>query len=178
MKSSIIKYGLISGTVLVAILLSSSFFLEQGPEDYKLSEIVGYSAIVLSLMLILVAQHEYSKQLTSPLKYGQALIIGLAISTIAGIAFGLYNLVYISFINPEFMEQYYSYYIENIRNSGASDEQIEATIAKLNSEKEMWMSPGIQFIGMFMTVFVVGLVVSLISAGFMTKLSQRKLSNV
>ncbi len=177
MKNTILKYGLISGVILVAIPLLSSLFLERGPEDFKLGEIVGYTSIVLSLLLILVAQNEYRKQLSAPLKYGQGFIIGLAISAIAGTAFGLYNLAYIAFINPEFMEQYYGYYIENIRNSGAPAEQIEATIAKLNSEKEMWMSPAVQFFGMFMTVFAIGLVVSLISAGLMSKLSHHQSVN-
>lgn len=172
MTKPILKYGSIACLVLVGIPLLSSLFLENGPEDFRIGEIVGYSTMIIALMLILVAQNDYRKQLNQPLKYSQGLVMGLAISALAGSAFGLYNLVYIAWINPEFMDQYYGYYIENLKQSGGDPAQIKATIEKINSEKEMWMSPAVQFFGMFFTVFVIGLIVSLISAGFMAKLSR------
>ena len=164
MQTNIIKYGLIAGGVIVLIPVITGWLIGYGPETFKIGEIVGYSTIVLSLLLIFLAVNEYQK--SNPdmvVSFGKIFFIGLGISGIAGIMFGIYNLVYVYYIAPDFMEQYFGYYIENIRNSGAPAEQVSAEIAKLEQEKEIFMNPVVNFLVMFATVFMIGIVVSLVS---------------
>lgn len=167
MQNNIIKYGLIAGGVIVLIPVVAGLIIGYGPETFKMGEIIGYSTMILSLLLIFLAVNDYQK--THPdevVTFGKIFLIGLGISAIAGIMFGIYNVVHVLYIDPEFMEKYYGYYVEQIRNSGASAAEIDQKIAQLESEKALFMSPTINFFLMFITVFVIGVVVSLVSAFF------------
>lgn len=170
MKNNIIKFGLMAGTVIVLIPVITGWLIGYGPETFKIGEIIGYSTMILSLLLIFVAVREYQK--THPdeqLSFGKVFLIGTGISAVAGVMFGIYNLVYVYYIAPDFMEQYYGYYIENIRNSGAPEEHIAAQISELEQEKALFMSPLVSFFMMFASVFMIGLIVSVISGLFQTQ---------
>ncbi|TQV76504.1 DUF4199 domain-containing protein [Aliikangiella marina] len=172
MQNNIIKYGLIAGTVIVLIPVVAEMFMGRGPETFRIGEIIGYSTMILSLLLIFVAVNNYQKlNPQEVVTFGQIFLIGIGISTIAGVMFGLYNLVYVYYIAPDFMDQYFNYYIENIRNSGAPQAEIEKQIAQLEQEKSFFMSPVVNFSAMFVTVFGIGVIVSLI-AGFFQRTKQ------
>lgn len=165
MQQNILKYGLISGSIIVLIPVISGWIIGTDPETFRMGEIIGYSTMLLSLLLIFLAVNEYKK--TNPemiLSFGKVFLIGLGISTIAGVMFGIYNWVYVTFLEPEFMDQYFNYYIENIRNSGAPQADIDSQIAKLEQEKEIFMNPFVSFFAMFVSVFGIGLIISLVSA--------------
>ncbi len=167
MKNHILKFGLIAGTVIVGIPVISGFIIGYGPDSFKMGEIIGYSTMVLSLLVIFFASKEYQKQHpTEVIGFTRIFTLGLGISAIAGLMFGIYNVVYVTYISPEFMDQYYEYYLQGIRDSGAAAEEIIAQIAKIESEKEMFMNPMVNFLVMFATVFIIGLVISMISGLF------------
>lgn len=162
---TIFKYSFWAGMVIVFFAFINIFFIDMKPENFDTAEVVGYTSMVLSMLLIFLALNEFRQQQPNQqVSFKKAMQIGLAISAIAGVLFGIYNWVYVSFVNPEFMDQYFNYYIENIRNSGDSQAQIDAHIQQLEAEKAMFQSPIIQFITMFMTEFLIGLVISLIAA--------------
>ena len=178
MNKSILKFGLIAGVVIVMIPVITGWIIGYGPETFKMGEIIGYSTMILSLLLIFVAVKDYKQaHPDTPLTFGRIFVIGAGISAVAGLMFGVYNLVYVYYIAPDFMEQYYGYYIENIRQSGAPAEQIEQEIAQLESEKEFFMSPVINFFLMFVTVFVIGLIVSIVSGLFQADKNRLKATN-
>ncbi|NVK88661.1 MAG: DUF4199 domain-containing protein [Gammaproteobacteria bacterium] len=173
MFTTTLKYGGLAIVILIGITGLSAILLEQGPANYTTGEIIGYSAMLCALAMITLAHNEWRRH-ESAVKFWHFVIIGLGISTLAATAFGLYNLAYIHWFNPEFMEQYYQFYIESVRASAAPAAEIEAVIAQLEAEKSMWMQPSMQFFGMFLTVFVMGLLVTLVSSGFFTQLQKRR----
>lgn len=171
MKNTIFKYGILAAAILLTIPLISNLFMGSNPDNYTMGEVVGYSSMILSLLLIFVAQNEYRKN--SPegkIAFGKGLLMGLAISALASFGFAIYNWVYIEFINPDFIEQYYSYYVESIKNSGQEAAVIQEKISQLEGEKAFFTSPMVQFAVMYLTVFAVGIVVSLITAAISSNL--------
>ena len=165
MKQKIFKYGLLAGSVIVLIPVITSWFIGTGPETFAIGEIIGYSTMIVSLLLIFMAVNEYKQsQPERSVSFSKILMIGTGISAIAGVMFGIYNWVYVTYIAPEFVDQYYNYYIENIRSSGAPQTEIDSSIASLNEEKEMFMNPIVSFLAMFVSVFIVGLIISFFSA--------------
>ncbi len=167
MRHSILKFGLISGSIIVGIPLLSGLVIGYGPETFKTGEIIGYSTMILSMLIIFIAVKEYQKAHRSEVVgFLKILSIGAGISTIAGLMFGIYNVIYVEFIDPEFMQQYYQYYIEGIKSSGAAAAEIERQISQLEREKDMFMNPIVNFFAMFVTVFMIGLSVSVISGLF------------
>lgn len=170
MKNNIIKFGLIAGTIVVAIPYISGLIIGYGPETYKVGEIIGYTTMVVSLLLIFFAVNEYKKKHPDErLGFFKVFFIGAGISLIAGIMFGIYNLVYVTYIDPGFMTQYYDYYVNNIRNSGADAAQIEMQISQLEQQKEMFMNPLFNFFVMFATVFVIGSVIAVVAGLFQSE---------
>jgi len=167
MKNNILKFGLIAGSIIVLIPLLSGFIIGYGPDAYKMGEIIGYSTMLLSLLMIFFAVKEYKEKYPSvQLGFLKVFSIGAGISLIAGIMFGIYNLIHVTYIDPEFMSNYYEYYINNIRNSGAPAAQIEMQISQLEQEKELFMNPIVSFLTMTVTVFMIGLIISTVSGLF------------
>ncbi len=167
MKKKIIKYGLIAGTIIVGIPLISGLIMGYGEETFAMGEIIGYSTMIFSLMIIFVAAKKHQQDNPDEIiGFKKIFLMGTGISLIAGIMFGIYNVVYVTYIDPEFMQNYYEYSINNIRSSGISTELANQQIAEIEQQKEMFMNPVVSFFAMFVTVFAIGLIVSVISGLF------------
>lgn len=170
MQQNIIKYGLIAGSIIILIPVLTDLVIGYGPETYKIGEIIGYSTMILSLLIIFLAVSEYQKKHPNEnMGFGKIVLLGAGISAIAGIMFGIYNVIYVTWIAPDFMQEYFAYYIENIRNSGAAEAEIQQQIAQLEEQKEMFMNPVVNFLAMAVTVFGIGLIISVLSGLFQSR---------
>ncbi len=109
------------------------------------------------MLLIIVAQINYRKEQDGRLSFGQGFKIGLGISTIGGLAFALYNTVYVLFIDPEFNEKYFAYSMGLQRGSADFQQQYAEALSGNNF---MYSLEG-QALLMFLTVFLIGFVVSI-----------------
>jgi VIT1/CCC1 family predicted Fe2+/Mn2+ transporter len=86
------------------------------------------------------------------------------------VTFGLYNIFYIEVLDPEFMTKYADHAIAN-QSVGKSADEIMEIRQSVTSEMEMFDNPAIQFVLMFLSVFIMGAIVSLISGFFVKKSS-------
>ncbi len=165
MKSSILKNGLLACAVLLGvILLSELFFSEMTIENFRKQEIFGYSAILLSTIFVFLGIKQYrDNEGQGNITFLKALMVGIGITAIPSLAFGLYNLIYVEFINPEFMDAYFAMSLE-AGKEGKTAEEYAAFVAEQNASKDAFQSPVIQFFAMFITVFLVGLIVSILSS--------------
>ncbi|MGX5173324.1 DUF4199 domain-containing protein [Aliikangiella sp. IMCC44653] len=172
MKNVILKYGFIAGGICVGIPFIAWLIIGGGTETYAQSEVIGYAAILLSVLVIFLAVKELKQKNTHQvIGFKKVFLLGTGVSLIAGILFGVYNLVYVAYLDPEFMDNYFNYYIQTIQHSGLAQVEIEQQIAKLQADKALFMNPWVNFIVMFFTVFLIGLVVSLF-AGLIQRESQ------
>jgi hypothetical protein len=89
--------------------------------------------------------------------------LGTLITTFPSIAFGLFTWLEMNVLDPDFSDKYYAHYTEKIKASTPPAE-LQATLQKLESEKEMFASPFMQFALMFLTVFLIGIVITVISS--------------
>lgn len=158
MKKLIIKFGLIGASLVVGIPLLSIAIVGLGPDSFAVGELIGYSTIVIAMLLIIVAQLSYRREQNGLLSFGDAFKIGLGISTIGGVAFGLYNTVYVLFIDPEFNEKYFAY--SKGLERGTPEFQAQYAAAQLGND--FMFSIGGQALLMFLTVFLIGFVVSIV----------------
>ena len=100
--------------------------------------------------------------------YWSSVKTGVLITLFPSIAFGLYNLLYSYVIDPEFFYKYAEYSISKL-GTGKTAEEIEVISATVNAEIEMYSNPVIQFFAMFVTVFLIGVMVSIIAGFFIKK---------
>lgn len=66
-------------------------------------------------------------------------------------------------INPGWLDDYYNQYMEKIRTT-AEPAMLEAELAKAAREKEFFSNPVMQFLVMGATVFIIGVIVTIIAA--------------
>ena len=171
MKQITIKWGMISGLIMVGIPMITYLLIGGGPETYRVGELIGYATIVLSLLLIFIAINEVRKlQPEQRIGFGKGLAIGLLVSAMAGSLFGIYNWIYMSFLEPEFLDQYYNYYIDQLRESKQAEAEIEQQILGFEQQRAMFSNPLFQFVVMFFTVFAIGVIVSIFCAGVQSKI--------
>lgn len=161
MKRLVLKYGLIGAALLVGIQLLAIPFIGLGPDTYAIGEVIGYSSILVAMLLILIAQYTYKKnENEGVMSFGEGFKLGTMIATIGGLAFGFYNLIYVLFIEPDFLMQYFSY-IENVALDAAD---FEARYQAYVDSQGFWATIGGQSLLMFLTVFLIGFVISIIGA--------------
>lgn len=162
MKKTVLRFGSISGFILVKLSAISYLTIGTDPNNYALSEIVGYTSMVLSLAIIFFAlMHHRKKQ--GHLNFGQGFVIGLGISTIAALLFAIFDVFYTTVIEPDFMTNYMNYYVEQIKNNPNLSETDRMTqLVELEAYADM--SPAFMGFIMFVTVWMIGIIMTLIAA--------------
>lgn len=150
MKNTVLKYGVFSGLTGFTIFISHLVFADYF--SYSTLEVLGYISIFLSLSFIYFGIKHYRDHINNGLiSLGRAVIIGLLISTLAGIGMSIADYIYTKFLNPNFFDDYNQMLIDE----GRSDEVFEMTSIM-----------GALF--MFAIVMVIGFMISLLS-GFILK---------
>lgn len=162
MKSTVIKYG-VRSAIAISILFLLALTLGKNL-DYGLQEVIGYASMVLSLLFVFFGiKHFRDNENDGVVSFGKALIIGILITLFAALAFGIIDLIYIKYINPEFTAEYYARSIEQFKSS-LTGAELEAKLVEMESQKKLFMNPFFSFLLMSFTVFLVGLIISLISS--------------
>lgn len=162
MKKTVLKFGFY-GALTICLLFFISWFLLDGL-SYNLQEVIGYAGMILSLSFVYFGiRHYRNHENNGKVSFKKALIIGILISLITALAFGILDVIYVEFLNPSFMDDYYAHAVEELQKT-LPKEEFEMKLAEMNAEKEMFMYPVVTFIVMGITVFIIGFIMSLISA--------------
>jgi hypothetical protein len=168
MKKLVLKYGLISSAIVVGVPVISSLFIGFGPESFGKGEIIGYTSMIVAMATVYFAMRHYRDELNNGmLSFGQGLSIGSLISVMAGVAFAIYNVVFVTWIMPDFNEQYFAY------SSGleVGSTRFEMEYTNMMAENGFMFSTLGGTLLMFATVFLIGFVLSVISALIVQKKS-------
>ncbi|NAS31956.1 DUF4199 family protein [Flavobacteriaceae bacterium R38] len=142
MQTTIKKFGTYAAITGAVLFFSALYFLSGF--SYKVQEVSGYATIVASLLFVFFGiKHFRDKENDGIVSFKQALTIGVLISVFAAIAFAVVDFIFTTLISQDFVYEY-----------------IEAT----NSSQSP-MSTSVSFaLLMFVTVFLIGFIISLISA--------------
>jgi len=164
MKKIIWKYGLLAGVINAGLMFAlMPIWMES--KNFTLGEIFGYLSMILALSLIFLGIYQYRQRHNNGvISFLKALKVGILITLIASVIYVAGWMMYSSFMNPGMMDEYFAHAIEQVRQSGASDEEIKAKIEEMESFKEMYQHPLIQMGITFTEIFPVGLLMSIIAA--------------
>ncbi len=168
MKKTVLTFGLISGAVASVLMLATVPFIYRIGFDKGV--IVGYTAIVVSLLLVPFGIRSYRENVGGGnITFGRAFAVGILITLISCICYVVaWEIVYFNFL-PDFAEKYTAYMIEKARASGASQQAIEATLQQMKSMKALLDNPLINAAIAFTEPFPIGLIITLISASILRK---------
>jgi hypothetical protein len=172
MKKTVLIFGLISGAVAALLVFSTVPFIYQIGFDKGV--IVGYTAIVVSLLLVPFGIRSYRENVGGGnITFGRAFAVGILITLISCICYVLaWEIVYYNFL-PDFAEKYTAYMVEKARAGGATQQVIDATLQEMKSMKAMLDNPLVFAALGFTEPFPVGLIITLISAAVLRKKARR-----
>jgi hypothetical protein len=144
MKKTIIKYGLISGGIaagcqlIITLLLKSYGFDKKGFDN---SEYVGYTLIILSMAVIFFGVKAFrDNENEGKVTFTKGLLIGLGIALISCVCYSLMWVVVYNFM-PNFMEDYVAFSIKKLKESGASEAELNKNLAELQKYKDIYKTP-------------------------------------
>lgn len=162
MKRIAFRYGM-WGVAIMLIILIADFFIFQNKTNWELQEVIGYATIVVSLLFVYFGIRRWrDKENAGQLSFWRGIGLGSLISLFPSVAFGLFSWIQMNFLDPGFSDRYYNYYVEKVKQS-TPPEKLQAALQKMAEEKEMFSSPVAQFLFMFLTVFVIGFIITIIS---------------
>lgn len=172
MSKKILIYGLISGgSLTVLFLLSHMLFMKNfSAEMWETGEIIGYSSMLLAMTAIFFGVKAYrDKILRGKISFGKAFSLGIGISSVASVIFGIYVYFLYTAIAPDLSGKMIEVYREKIKTSGQTHEVITKQLEEFDKEVPMWNNPFLQSLVMVVTVFFIGIIISLITAVILKK---------
>ena len=171
MKKTILTFGLISGAITSLMMAITVPFAHKIGNNQAL--ILGYTTMVLSFLLVFFGIRSYRDNAgNGQITFAKAFAVGICITLISCIFYVVtWEIIYFNFM-PDFMDQYGAHVVERLRASGASAAAVQAKIVEMNKFKEQYKNPFFNAAMTFIEPFPVGLVITLISAGFLRKKAQ------
>ena len=170
MRKIVIIYGLISGGILGALLLTTMSMYLTTPVIMDNGMLIGYSTMVISLSLIFfgiksLRDNHYSGSIT----FGKAAKVGLLITLIASVMYaGAWEISY-SKIGENFMKNMQEQYYKRLEAKGLSADELKMEKEKIDTSMEYYKNPVIRFGITITEVLPVGIILTLISAGLLRK---------
>ena len=161
MKNTVIKFG--SYGLLVAIIFFLlALWLGKGM-SYSAQETLGYVTMIASLSFIFFGIKHYRDKVNNGIiSLGKAFLIGVLISAFVGLGIAIADYLYTTVINPDFATEYLETTLETMKNT-LSPEAFEAKKAELIQQMEDYGGSGFMAFIMFITVVLIGLIISLVS---------------
>jgi hypothetical protein len=168
MKKTVLTFGLISGVVTTAMMLATLPFIDA--IGFGKGEIVGYTAIILSFLLVFFGIRSYRENAAAGrISFGRGFAVGILITLITcAVYVGTWEIVYFKLM-PGFGERYAGYMVAQAKASGASQQAIDASVQEAQKFKEMYDKPLINTAITFAEPFPIGLVITVISAAVLRK---------
>lgn len=164
--------GLIAGGIMVALFLITHllFMRDFNANMWEVGEVLGYSSMIIALTAIFFGVKGYrDKVLGGKISFGKAFAMGLGISAVASIIFGIYVYLLYAVISPDLSGKMIEIYREKIRTSGQTQEIITQQLAQFDNEAAMWNNHFLQSFVMLFTVFLIGVLISLITAAILKR---------
>lgn len=161
MKKTVLKFG--SYGLLAAIFIFLSVILIGQGLSYSTQEVLGYLSMVASLSFIFFGIKHFRDKINNGLvSFGKALLIGILISVFVGIGVGIADYIYTTLINPDFASEYLEKTLGTMQST-LTPEEFEIKQAELTRQMEDYGGSGFMALLMFITVVMIGFIISLIS---------------
>ena len=164
MKNPILRFGLIGGVVLFLLAQLQWQFVGTSV-SYNQAQIVGYLSIVLALTSIYFAVRKYREEVGGGyISFGKAFQIGTLTALLpAAFMFVSTVIFYLSYGN-EFKE----WALAEMQKT-TPPEKLAAMMEQYEANQALYENPYFQGFIMFLTVMIIGLIVSLITAFILQK---------
>lgn len=170
MKKIILTYGLIAGAIEAIMMFVTVPMYRNGSLTFDKGEVVGYTTMVIALSMIFFGTKSYRDNVMGgEITFWQGAKIGLLITVLTGVLYSLAWEITLKFLMPEFNQVMMEYYINDIKNSGLTEAEIQAKMTQMQSFAKYYEMPVVRLLITILEITPVGLLVTGISAGLLRK---------
>jgi hypothetical protein len=168
MKKTVLTFGLISGAILSAMMLATLPFHDS--IGFERAEVIGYTTIIAAFLLIFFGVRSYRDTVSGgTIRFGRAFVVGGLIAFVASACYVVtWQVVYYR-LAPDFGEKYQAYLLDEARRNGESEEAIALKQEEFARFAELYRNPAFNVAVTFLEPLPIGLVVSLVSAGILSR---------
>jgi len=163
MKTTILRYGIYAGLVLVGLsIISTSFMYQLG---YTGAEILGYAGILIALSFIFFGLRHYRDvQNAGQLTFGQGLKVGTLINLFPSTFMFVWSALFFQIWGDDFQVWADEHY-----KASMNAEEYAAYQEQLAQMGDWYTNPIFQGVVMFLTTFILGIIVTLVSTLILRK---------
>ena len=170
MKKIVLRYGLASGVVLLAIAGVMLPLCLNGTINFDQGEIVGFSTMILAFLMVFFGIRSYRDNVAGgTIGFGKAFQVGLLITLVTCAIYVIaWEITYYNFL-PDFMDRYNAHVLERMRTDGETEAALQEKAAELAEMARLYANPLVNVAFTFIEVFPVGLIVTLVSAAILRR---------
>ena len=169
MKNLILKYGLISGLISVALMLATTTWFKQSGQ-LEGGEIFGYTGMLLSMIVVFIGVRVFRDQhRAGVITFGEAFKVAGLIALVSCVCYVIGWMFIYHFMMPDFMEHYADAMLTKMQADGAAEAEIQKATAEMQHYKELYKNPLYRAGLTFMEPLPVALLVSLLSAAILRR---------
>ena len=170
MKKTVLIYGLIAGFIVGGVMLGTIPLWEKGIINFDNGEITGYTSMVIALSMVFFGIKSYrDNQLAGVISFGKAFQVGILITLVASVIYGLSWEISFSIRGDKFMVEMNEYYLAELKSEGATDAEMQKAKLEMDDFSVMYQNPLVRFPMTLVEILPVGLVITLISAGLLRR---------
>jgi len=161
----VLNHGLVAA-ILMSIVLFGPYFIVGPDPDWaqRWGRMIGYAGMVLALTATFFAMRAERERAGGEIGFGRALGIGLGVSAVAALCFGLATWGFYAYVGDALPQQLYDSYLAAARASTGDAATVAAKVAEVESMRGIFFNFPLQGAVMGATVFLIGAVESLIGA--------------
>lgn len=169
MKKYVLKFGLIAGGMMSAMMLATVPFMHKFGMEWGL--VIGYSSMVIAFLMIYFGVRAYRDAvLNGVIGFGAAFRAGLLITILSSACYvATWEVVYFGGFAPNIMEDYVAQTIAKAKTSGKPQPEIDAEIKELEQMQINYRKPLYNIAYTFIEPLPVGLLITLITAGVLSR---------
>ncbi|MFN8580210.1 MAG: DUF4199 domain-containing protein [Gemmatimonadaceae bacterium] len=176
MKRIVLTFGLLAGAILSAMMFITLPFQEK--IGFDKGAIIGYTTMVAAFLMIFFGVRAYRDNVIGgSIAFGRAFGVGLMIMLIASACY-VASWEFINYkLAPDFAKRYAEHVIEDARASGASQAELDRQVKKMEDFQRMYANPLVNVAFTFLEPLPVGLVLTLVSAGILSRRRRESLAH-
>jgi hypothetical protein len=137
----------------------------EGNVDYDTSMLIGYASMLIAFSLVFVGIRNYrNKYNGGVISFGKAFKIGFIMVLIASTLYVISWLISYFYFIPDFLEKYSAHTLAELKESGASQVEMDKQKLELENFARMYKNPFFNAMMTYVEILPAGLIVTLISS--------------